>query len=209
MSPDPIPIIRLARRAAGPYATKTAATIMLGLAVKDLRNEAGLTQTALAKAILVSNSTISRLENAESTPERRTVEAVMNHLKLDTPARDELTMLLSRAEEPEWFQSRFGDFTVEYLRRLLGLESMAIALTTYDVRLVSGLLQTPEYASCIVRTGLHISEWDSPEMSMRVALRQERQKRVFSQADPPRCVFLMDESVLLRRAGLMRSQVAR
>ncbi|MCX4818322.1 helix-turn-helix transcriptional regulator [Streptomyces sp. NBC_01142] len=174
---------------------------MLGLAVKDLRDKAGLTQTALAKAILVSNSTISRLENAETTPERRTVEAVMNQLKLDSPARDELTMLLSRAEEPEWFQSRFGDFTAEYLRRLLGLESMAIVLTTYDVRLVSGLLQTPEYANCIIRTGLHISEWDSPEMAMRVALRRERQERVFGQADPPRCVFLMDESVLLRRVG--------
>lgn len=115
--------------------------------------------------------------------------------------REKLTMLLSRAVEPEWFQGRFGDFTAEYLRRLLGLESMAIGLTTYDVRLVSGLLQTPGYASCLIRTGLHIREWGSPEMAMRVALRQERQRRVFEQADPPRCVFLMDESVLIRRVG--------
>ncbi|WP_411080104.1 helix-turn-helix domain-containing protein [Streptomyces sp. cmx-18-6] len=210
MPPDPVPIIRLARRTAGPDATKTAANIMLGLAVKDFRDAAGLTQTALAKAVLVSNSTISRLENAETTPERRTVEAVMERLRLDAPAREKLTMLLSRAVEPEWYQSRFGDFTAEYLRRLLGLESMAIELTTYDVRLVSGLLQTAEYASCIVRTGLHISEWDSPEMAMRVALRQERQERVFDQADPPRCVFLMDESVLFRRVGsdaVMREQM--
>ncbi|MFI6893582.1 helix-turn-helix domain-containing protein [Streptomyces sp. NPDC050256] len=201
MSPDPIPINRPARQTAGPDATKTAANIMLGLAVKDLRDAAGLTQTALAKASHVSNSTISRLENAETTPERRTVEAVMTHLNLGGAARERLMMLLSRAVEPEWFQNRFGDFTAEYLRRLLGLESMAVGLTTYDVRLVSGLLQTPEYASCIIRTGLHISEWDSPEMRMRVALRQERQERVFNQADPPRCVVLMDESVLLRRVG--------
>ncbi|MFE7461430.1 Scr1 family TA system antitoxin-like transcriptional regulator [Streptomyces sp. NPDC057554] len=201
MSPEPVPIIRLARHAAGPDATKTAANIMLGLAVKEFRDAAGLTQTALAKTVPVSNSTISRLENAETTPERRTVEAVMEHLDLDEPGREKLTMLLSRALEPEWFQSRFADCTAEYLRRLLGLESMAVGLTTYDVRLVSGLLQTAEYARCIVRTGLHISEWDSPEMEMRVALRQERQDRVFQQAEPPRCVFLMDESVLLRRVG--------
>ena len=210
MFPDPIPINRLARHTAGPDTTKTAAIIMLGLAVKDLRDAAGLTQKELAKAILVSNSTISRLENADSMPEGRTVEAVMAYLKLDGPARDKLAMLFSRAQEPEWFQNRFDDCTPDYLRRLLGLESVAIGLTTYDVRLVSGLLQTPEYASCILRTGLHLTEWDSPEMALRVAMRRERQERVFGQAEPPRCVFLMDESVLLRRAGsdaVMRGQM--
>ncbi|WP_335932707.1 Scr1 family TA system antitoxin-like transcriptional regulator [Streptomyces sp. PTD5-9] len=98
----------------------------------------------------------------------------MKHLKTDGPKRQELELLLSRAQEPEWFQSRFGDFTADCLRRLLGLESMAIGLTVYDVRLVSGLLQTRDYASRVIRTDLRLTEWDSPAMAMRVALRQER-----------------------------------
>lgn len=210
MSTDPIPINRPARRVAGPGATKTAAMVMLGLTVRDLRDAAGITQTALAKAINVSNSTISRLESAEVPPEERHVEAVIKHLGLGRPVADELRVLLSRATEPEWFQHQYSDVTPKYLRRLLGLESMAIRLTTYDVRLVAGLLQTPEYSSCVIRTGLHVSEWDGEEMTGRVALRRERQERVFGQAEPPHCVFLMDESVLLRRVGpdeVMRGQM--
>ncbi|MDT9684630.1 Scr1 family TA system antitoxin-like transcriptional regulator [Streptomyces sp. TRM76323] len=211
MSPDPIPINRRARRIAGPDGTNTAALVMLGLAAKDLRDEAGLTQTALAKAIHVSNSTISRLEKAETAPERRTVESVLNHLRPSPAKRAEIETLLSRALEPEWFQHRFSDCTPDYLRRLLGLESMAIHLTTYDVRLVSGLLQTPAYTRCVILTGLHLREWDSPEVELRLTQRMERQKRVFEQPDPPRCIFLMDESVLLRRVGpdeVMREQMS-
>ncbi|MFG3430386.1 helix-turn-helix transcriptional regulator [Streptomyces californicus] len=210
MSTDPIPINRLARRIAGPDATKTAAMLMLGLTVRDLRDAAGITQKELAKGILVSNSTISRLESAEVPPEARTVEAVIKFLGLTGPERDEVRVLLGRATEPEWFQHQYSDVTPKYLRRLLGLESMAIHLTTYDVRLVAGLLQTPEYSGCVIRTGLHVSEWDSEEMISRVSLRRERQERVFGQAEPPRCVFLMDQSVLMRRVGpneVMRGQM--
>ncbi|MBM9624657.1 helix-turn-helix domain-containing protein [Streptomyces zhihengii] len=212
MSADPIPINRLARPAAGPDTTKTAATIMLGLAIKDLRIEADLSQTQLAKAILVSTPTVSRLETGEGTPQRRTIEAAAKALKVNDTTYDLLKVLAARAEEPEWFQHRFNDITPGYLKRLLGLESMAISLTAYDVRLVSGLLQIPEYAACLIRTGLHRSEWDDGKLELRLAQRVERQERVLGQAEPPMSVFLMDESVLRRRVGsdeVMRAQMAR
>ncbi|MFD8608959.1 Scr1 family TA system antitoxin-like transcriptional regulator [Streptomyces sp. NPDC059631] len=200
MSSDLNPVVRLAR-SAGPDWTKTAANIMLGRTVRELREDSGMTQKGLAQAIHVSVSTINRLETAETTPMRRTVDAVINVLKPDVGTRDTLTVLLSRAVEPEWFQHRFSDCTPEYLHRLLGLESMAITITTYDVRLVPGLLQTPAYTDHIVRTGLHLSEWHGPEVELRLAQRRERQLRVLGQPDPPQCVFMMDQSVLIRKAG--------
>ncbi|MBH5337612.1 helix-turn-helix transcriptional regulator [Streptomyces pactum] len=199
-------------RPSGPDWTPTAANIMLGRAVKDLRERAGLTQKDLAGRIHVSAATINRLENADTTPMRRTVESVIGLLGPDSATRDGLLMMLARTEEPEWFQHRFEDCTPDHLRRLLGLESMAIHITSYDVRLVSGLLQTPEYAAHIIRTGLHLTEWRGPEAERRLAQRLERQERVLGQADPPRCVFLMDESVLIRRVGpdeVMRGQLVR
>ncbi|MFE0777790.1 Scr1 family TA system antitoxin-like transcriptional regulator [Streptomyces sp. NPDC058861] len=210
MSADPIPINRLARPVAGPETTKTAATIMLGLAIRDLRADAGLSQSQLAKAILVSTPTVSRLETGEGTPQRRTVEAAAKALKVDKATHDLLMVLAGRAEEPEWFQHRFNDITPGYLKRLLGLESMAISLTLYDVRLVSGLLQVPEYTACLIRTGLHRSEWEDGKLELRLAQRVERQERVLGQADPPTSIFLMDESVLRRRVGpneVMRAQM--
>ncbi|HBF81484.1 MAG TPA: hypothetical protein DD420_16595 [Streptomyces sp.] len=200
MSSDSNPIVRLAR-CFGPGWTKTAANIMLGRAVKSHRIAARLTQKSLADGIHVSVSTINRLETAESTPMRRTVESVIDYLKLDSAARDTMTMMLSRALEPEWFQKQFGDCTPDYLHRLLGLESMAIHIRTYDVRLVPGVMQTPDYIDHIVRSGLHLAEWKSEERDLRVAQRLERQKRVLGQPDPPQCIFMMDDSVLRRKVG--------
>ncbi|MCZ1006881.1 helix-turn-helix domain-containing protein [Streptomyces lydicus] len=196
--------IRLARTP-GPDWTKTAANVFLGHTVREMRENAGLTQKQLAKEILVSSPTVHRLEAAETTPVRRTVDSVINYFKPGASMRDTLTMLLSRALEPEWFQHRFGDCTPGYLRRLLGLESMAITITTYDVRLVPGLLQTSAYAEHIVRTGLHLSEWDGPELELRLAQRAERQERVLGQAAPPQCIFMLDQSVLGRKAGTKKT----
>ncbi|MEU6814093.1 helix-turn-helix transcriptional regulator [Streptomyces sp. NPDC046860] len=201
MSTDPIPIIRPARPLAGPETTKTAAGIMLGLMVKQRREALGLKQNQLAKDVAVSNSKICRLENADGPPERRMVHDVIKQLRFDDAGREVMMMLLARALEPEWFQHRFNDITPDYLKRLLGLESMALSLTAYDVRLVTGLLQTPKYASRILQSGLHLNEQDGEEMELRLAQRLERQSRVLGQAEPPRCVFLMDESVLMRRVG--------
>jgi len=204
VSSDSNPIVRLAR-SPGPDWTKTAANVMLGRAVKDLRESAGLTQKELAQAILVSTPTVNRLESAETTPMQRTVDLVINYFKPDEGTRDTLMVLLSRAREPEWFQRRFGDCTPDYLHRLLGLESMAISITTYDVRLVPGLLQTSAYADHIVRTGLHLSEWDGPELELRLAQRLERRQRVLGQPDPPQCIFMLDQSVLGRKAGTKKT----
>ncbi|MFD9796719.1 helix-turn-helix domain-containing protein [Streptomyces sp. NPDC059070] len=204
MSADSDSIVRLARPS-GPDWTKTAANTLLGRTVRDLREAAKLTMKDVAKGIHVSTPTVHRLETAETTPVRRTVEAVIEFFQLGPQKRDELLMLLSRAQEPEWFQHRFSDCTPDYIHRLLGLESMAIHITTYDVRLVPGLLQTPDYTTHIVRTGLHLHEWDGPEVELRLAQRLQRQERVFGQADPPGCIFLLDQSVLGRKAGTKRT----
>lgn len=200
MSADPNPIIRLARPA-GPDCTQTAAKIILGSAVRKLRERENLTLTQLAKQIHVSLATAHRLEDGKGKPARLTVESVISYFQLGEQARDELLMLFARTQEPEWFQHRYDDCTPDYLHRLLGLESMAIQITTYDVRLVPGLLQTPSYTDHIVRTGLHLSEWDDDEVELRRAQREERRVRVLGQQDPPRCIFMMDDSVLRRKVG--------
>lgn len=201
MSSKPIPINRLARQVAGPDGTQTAARIMLGRTVRELRLHANCTQLDVARQIHVSNSTISRLEDGRGKPEQRTLDSVMKLLKVGPQKKAELLALLSRAHEPEWFQHRYTDCAPDWLQRLLGLESMAISLQGYDARLVTGLLQTQEYAGAVIRTGLHLSEWGSEEERLRVQMRLERQERVFGQPHPPHCIFLMDESVLQRRVG--------
>ncbi|MEU8955019.1 helix-turn-helix transcriptional regulator [Streptomyces sp. NPDC048518] len=201
MSSEPDSIVRLARPVTGPAVTKTAATIMLGVMVSKARDRTGWTQKMLATRANISNATVCRLETAEAKVERRTVEQIMQALPLEASERATMLELLRRSTEPEWFQHRYSDVTQDYMQRLLGLESMALSLVTYDVRLVCGLLQTRRYTEAVIRTGLHLSEQNGDELELRLQQRLERQKRVLNQPDPPQCTFLMDESVLRRRVG--------
>ncbi|MFE7623016.1 helix-turn-helix domain-containing protein [Streptomyces sp. NPDC057509] len=190
---DPVGIFRAFER----EATPTAAAVILGVELRKLRGE--LPAKVAAKAIGASVSKISRLERAESPPDIRDVRDLADRYGADAGTREALEQLAIRAREPEWFQPHFNDCTAHWLRRLFGLEALATDLMTYESGVVSGLLQTSEYAREIIRTGLHAREHD--EVERRVQLRKERQLRVFDQATPPRTVVLMDQAVLRRRAG--------
>ncbi|MET9507809.1 DUF5753 domain-containing protein [Streptomyces flavidovirens] len=167
------------------------------MTLRGLRGK--ITMMAAAKTINSSVSKVSRLERAESPPELRDVLALAASYRVDAETQAELEHLTRRAREPEWFQHHYQDCTPQWLRRLFGLESQAIDLMAYESSVVSGLLQTEEYAREVIRTGLH--HCDEEEVERRVQMRLERQNRVFGQPEPPRATFLMDESVLRRRAG--------
>lgn len=190
---DPVSLFRPFTRKASP----TAAGIILGV---DLRALRGKTPAKVAaKTISASVSKISRLERAESPPDIRDVRLLARSYGASPEVREELERLTLRALEPEWYQERFHDCTAHWLRRLFGLESQSTELFNYESGVVSGLLQAPEYAREVIRTGLHGCE--GAEVERRVAQREERQYRVFGQAEPPRVAFMMDEAVLRRRAG--------
>ncbi|WP_328299196.1 helix-turn-helix domain-containing protein [Streptomyces sp. NBC_00435] len=190
---DPIPFFRPVRRETSP----TAAAVILGRDLRFLRGERPA--KVAAKAIGASVSKLSRLERAESPPDIRDVRGLADFYRVSEETRAELERLTVRAREPEWFQHHFNDCTAQWLRRLFGLESQATDFMNYESGVVSGLLQDPQYAREVIRTGLHDRE--HAEVERRVRLRAERQQRFFGQAVPPRATFLMDEVVLRRRAG--------
>ncbi|MGW0731714.1 helix-turn-helix domain-containing protein [Streptomyces sp. NPDC002851] len=197
MSPDSIPLFRPARPKVGPDTSPTAALIVVGTTLRDLRGD--LKQGQAAKLINVSGSTISRMERAEIPADVRNIRDLARAYKAPQGRRDELDLLANRALEPEWYVHRLNDCTPSYARRLFGLESQAIFLMSYESTVVPGLLQTPAYARHVFSTGLRLDEEE--ELRLRVELRQERQQRVFGQEQPPQAIFLIDESVLYRRAG--------
>ncbi|AQU69930.1 hypothetical protein BBN63_30835 [Streptomyces niveus] len=202
-SPDnPVPLIGQApdpvrRRSLNP----TAAGIVLGLELRGMREARGITATASAKLINASVSKVSRLERAQSPPDPRDIDILADRYGATAAERAGLTLLARRAVEPEWFD-RYSDYAASWMHRLIGLESQAVYFCAYEARIVPGLLQTAAYARQIISDGLRVSEGDQVEQ--RVGLRLERQRRFFEQPEPPRGVFLLDQSVLLRRVGTPR-----
>lgn len=85
----------------------------------------------------------------------------------------------------------------ERLDLLLGMESAAAAIHSYDAMLVPGLFQTPAYAKAVMRAG----EPNLPEADLqsRIDLRMQRQDILTRRPDPPAVWCVLEESVLHRR----------
>jgi transcriptional regulator with XRE-family HTH domain len=98
------------------------------------------------------------------------------------------------AHDPDWF--------VEYAMH----EAKALAVRTYRLALMPGLLQTPEYARALLTESGLVSDIDAA-----VDSRMERQE-ILTRQKPPLLWVLLDENVLHRPVGgtqVMRDQLTR
>jgi transcriptional regulator with XRE-family HTH domain len=77
-------------------------------------------------------------------------------------------------------------------------EDKAATLRDWSPSIVTGLLQTVDYARALISAQPHIT---GETASARLANRAERQKRVLGRAEPPAAWFLVDELSLYRQVG--------
>lgn len=88
-------------------------------------------------------------------------------------------------------------------------EEKAAALRDWWPSVVSGLLQTEDYADALLRTYPGVSD---EAVAARLTNRMERQRRVLMRDDPPLTWFLVDHLALYRRVGtpeIMAAQMRR
>jgi transcriptional regulator with XRE-family HTH domain len=77
-------------------------------------------------------------------------------------------------------------------------EDGAVRLYDWSPSIVTGLLQTEDYARSLIATLPGVTR---DTVAARLAARMERQKRVLYRADPPRAWFIVDELSLYREVG--------
>ncbi len=119
---------------------------MLGRALKRLREGAGVPPKVAAQAIRVSVQTLWRIETGQQGPKLKEVY-VQALCQLYAAASDEVKVLVGLvelAEQTNWwhpYDDAFpGDFAL-----FIGLEEFARQLTTFQLTLMPGLLQTADY----------------------------------------------------------------
>lgn len=79
------------------------------------------------------------------------------------------------------------------LQPFANLERRASLIRTYDTQYIPGLLQTPQYAQAVIRSG---RLWAPPaEIEQRLQLRSERQ-RILRESSRTRLWAIIHESVL-------------
>ena len=177
----------------------------LGSELRRLREAAGLTCEQAGDHLDCSASKISRVETARVPVRAVDVQALC---QLYGAAEEQTTVLTALARESKtegWWQ-RFDGVMPDWFGTYVGLEAEAVAIRTYEIQLIPGLLQTEGYARALFETA-DVGTADSIEA--RVAIRRSRQE-VLRRDTPPQYWAVLSEAALHRQIGgpaVMRDQL--
>jgi transcriptional regulator with XRE-family HTH domain len=178
----------------------------LAVALKGLREDAGLTQESVIRRVGINSTTLYRIENATNRPQLRTLNALLDLYETPPAQRDQLVALLHSTDTGAW-RTPYQDGLPPDYSAYIGFEREATELRNFEALFVPGLLQTERYAWAVVRGVLPSATPE--EVEHRVRARIERQ-RLLSTAEPPRLWAVMDEAALTRMVGgpeIMREQM--
>jgi transcriptional regulator with XRE-family HTH domain len=130
---------------------------------------------------------LSRVENGKRPP----TEALAKACDIAFPER--------RGWFLDWYEeSRHWAEVPPGFRSWSELEEKAATLRDWTPSIVTGLLQTEDYARALLRTYPGVSE---ETMTNWLQARMERPRRVLMRDDPPAAVFIVDEIALYRSVG--------
>ncbi|MFF3764484.1 Scr1 family TA system antitoxin-like transcriptional regulator [Streptomyces sp. NPDC001922] len=167
---------------------------LFGAELRRHRERAGMSLRRLSEVLNYSKSHLARIETAESLPYD------------DLPAKldvcfgtDGLFARLHAVAKKEPFPGKY--------RRVIEIERQATTIEQYLSATAPGLLQTADYAARLMRAVQQHAP--DAEIEAQVTARLARQARLWG-SRPPRCWFILDESVLRRGFGgpeVMRHQL--
>ncbi|MCG7524526.1 helix-turn-helix transcriptional regulator [Streptomyces sp. OfavH-34-F] len=112
--------------------------------------------------------------------------------------------------EREWHDMRHGSL-LEGFPEYVGYEGRAVEIRVFEIGLIPGLMQTPEYARAVTEGDLHRGSITPQQAEERVSFLLERQEALV-RARPPVVFVVMDESCLLQAVGgpkVMNAQLQR
>ncbi len=179
----------------------------LGMELRRLRESAELTLDQVARHIGRVPSSVSRIECGHSGARTAHIRALLDLYGMaDGPEREALLQLAKDGRQRGWW-SEYDDIVGDF-DRYLGYEGSAAGLRQYENRVVSGLLQTADYARESIRA---VKRYEDPDdLERRVEVRLKRQEALTRTPDPLALWVVLDEAVLRRMVGgpeVMRAQL--
>ncbi|GAA0640168.1 helix-turn-helix transcriptional regulator [Streptomyces malaysiensis subsp. malaysiensis] len=161
-----------------------------GARLRSLREGRGWTQEDLAERTGYSSVHVSAIETARKPPTLRLVRSI------DRAFGTEGT---TDSFEREWREIRHGSLLVGF-PEYVGHEGRAAEIRLYEVGVIPGLLQTPEYATALAEGAVKRGAITAEQAQERVAFVAERQAALV-RTSPPLVFVVLDESCLRRPVG--------
>lgn len=171
-----------------------------GARMRRLREKHGWNQDDLAEKLGCSSQHISAVETARKPP------TLPFSLKLDLAFS---TTGSVEAFEREWREMRHGSL-LEGFPEYVGHEGRAVEFRLYNIGIVPGLLQTPEYARVLADSAVRRGAITPQQADERVSFLADRQAALV-RPRPPMLFVTMDESCIRRPVGgaaVMNAQLA-
>jgi len=187
----------------------TAARLRMGLTLRSLRERVGMTLEEAAQALQRSAPTVSRLENGKvSRPREIDIVILLDAYArrrssvVTEQVRRELLALVYDARQDVWFNQfrdvLSGEMVTEDARRYVELENDAVRVESFELELMTGLLQTRSYMESIASTYYPQA---SPEHRERFVEFRMARKAHLRKQPPLELHVVLSELVLWRAPG--------
>nr|WP_203616873.1 helix-turn-helix transcriptional regulator [Streptomyces bauhiniae] len=158
-----------------------------GAHLRTCREERGWKQEDLAAEMEYSSTHISSVETGRKMPTLRFSRSADRALGTG----DQF--------ERRWRELKHG-VLLEGFPEYVGLEGRAAEIRVFEIGIVPGLLQTPEYARALADGAVQRGAITREQATERVSFLGERQ-RVLERSRPPMVFVVMDESCIRRTVG--------
>lgn len=188
----------------------TVARRRVRLALREARESANLTQAQVAEEMEWSLSKVIRIESGEVTVAPNDLRPLLQYLGVQDKAR--ITALIADAkiartrQRQAWYQKPlYREHLTEAYRRLIEYEAEATAIRYFSIYFLPGPLQEPDYAAAL----MHLWDGEMPKAKIDALIeaRKLRREALFSRIRSVELLVLLDESVLMRPIGGVRTFV--
>jgi transcriptional regulator with XRE-family HTH domain len=182
----------------------------LAAELRRLRETARHTGDQVAAALHWSPSKVSRIESASVRVKAADLQLLLDHFGVTGSRRAELEQLARQAMRPGGQDdAALASYLPGYAADIEA-ETRAIAIRQWEPQVVSGLLQTADYARAVMGGWHEMFRLPAADLETKVEFRLARQRRL-RQPTPPSLLVVLDQSVLQRRVGpdsVMRGELA-
>ncbi|MQY21636.1 helix-turn-helix domain-containing protein [Nocardia macrotermitis] len=174
---------------------------MLGRELKKLREQCGMAVVVAAEAIEASPQTLWRIESGQQGPKLKELYVRVLCEMYGAPAdlTEALVGLVAETKKPGWWHSNFADLIPAHFDLFIGLEEVAERMTSFQLTLIPGLLQTPEYRRALV--WVDFPNRPASELEPIFEMHRRRIARLDDSADTFEFRVLLSESVLHHQVG--------
>jgi transcriptional regulator with XRE-family HTH domain len=170
--------------------SRTPKARALGNAIRQAREDQGLSLRAFGARISRDIGQISRWENGERTPKPEHLAQILTALGIKGEPFDSIIKLSRSAEESRWVATTLPE-QAQQLAALVDFEKKATRIIDVAPLIMPGLLQTESYIRAMMETG----EIPPDELADRVATRLGR-REILKPPNPVRLVAFVGEAAL-------------